>query len=331
MESREWRIDMLVGESNWRNWKFMVADLLALKRVYDVVQGRRKAPVEPEPIVEDATAAQRTDHAKQMAKFSKEISDYEYDCAQERTVIRMNISNEVRNRIANTNEPSEMWAKLCDIYEKKSINRVYSLLSQVMDAKKDPSVDMASHLAAMRVAWSDLQAASQQEDKAVFPESLLIVCIFKSLSQESYVEFYSVWDSMPKAERTIDRLEDMLVRRASFSTKEVVAETTIVDEIGLIATNPGGRRGGRQDQQRNDRGSVSEGATNNNKNNAMRRVIVCYCCSKLGHIARDCPVRLAKESAQYAGVVESECGLMCSAGGIAEKSAWHFDSGATRH
>ena len=304
----KFNIEKLTGAENWRQWKTEVEDQLVIRGVYDVILTEQIEPKKP-------VAEQGKEIAEDLqVKYLSDLNKFRLNISTARAVLYGCIDSGIKLKVAACVTPFQIWTKLCDIYEHNSTSRLRRLLNQVLSAKMEEGTDMSTHLAAMRSTWADLQRAAQQEEKVCIPECILIECIFKSLPQVEFKEFNSLWDTMAKSERTVDKLEQLLLERAS---RELVSGVTD-NSVGLLAKSTGGK-------------PKSGGKANGNKGGVgkFKSTVKCFVCKELGHYKRDCP----KYKAGNTGTGNGESLVCVEVSLIAQGNddSWYPDTGATRH
>src|SRR6266478_8114844 len=221
-------IEKLKGAANWRSWKMDVEDALVIKGVREFIQTEVPQPTRPEAN-EDAV-----DEAAALEKYLKNLRKFEQNFSLARSILRTALGDEAKMKVAACETPFAIWKKLQDVFEQNSTSRLRRLLTQLLRAKLTDSPDMATHLAKMRTNWVDLQTAAKQEEKISIPECILIECVFESLPQESYREFNSLWDTMSKESRTIDKLEQMLLERATRDSNSFL-DSNLEEPAGFLA------------------------------------------------------------------------------------------------
>src|SRR6266851_4391529 len=185
MDEMKIYVEKLNGVDNWRNWKMEVEDMLVIKDVFEMVMEEVSEPVNPGTL--DQTAKD---------KYLKELKAFKLKFSRARSILHCSLGADPRSKVLACTTPFQIWTKLHSIYEQKSTCRLRRLLAQIMRAKMESGVDMASHLARMRSNWADLQQAAQQEEEVSIPECILIECVFESLPKEQYREFNSLWDTL---------------------------------------------------------------------------------------------------------------------------------------
>src|SRR6267143_205838 len=347
MEHSSMRVEIrkLNGAANWRSWKMDIEDALVIKGVQEFIETEVEKPTAP-----------TSTEAKVLEKYQTDLRKHQQNFSLARSILRTSLGDEAEMKVAACETPFTIWRKLHDVFEQNSTSRLRRLLTQLLRAKLTDSPDMATHLAKMRTNWVDLQTAAKQEEKISIPECILIECVFESLPQESYREFNSLWDTMSKESRTIDKLEQMLLERATRDSNSFL-DSNLEEPAGFLAKSNAAKfgNGGKNAPQNggnqsggNRNGGVQNGGRNagNSKGNSNSNYVV-YCdyCSKKGHNAERCYNRIADEAAENdtgnasGNVARNEkqnISLVCVQSGLVTESMtvddnWYLDTGASQH
>ena len=325
MDDSKLKVEKLIGADNWRSWKIEIEDALVIKGVFEMVEEENLGPKDPG---QDADS-------KVKDKYKQDLKSYKLNIAVARSILRSSLGEDPKLKIAACETPFQIWTKLHDVYEQRSTCRLRRLLVQLLRAQKETSVDMGTHLARMRSNWADLQQAAQLEDKVSIPECILIECIFESLPKEQYKEFNSLWDTLAKSERTVDRLEQLLLDRAN---REVNSGSVSEESAGLLTkpahfVKPGGHS------------NSGKPGGQSKKVNFDKSKLPCNYCKELGHFINDCPKLKKKRALELTGGktggsnsaskstpgyvnVEVSAGLMVNG---ASDYSWYMDTGAAHH
>ncbi|CAI6350968.1 unnamed protein product [Macrosiphum euphorbiae] len=105
----------------------------------------------------------------------------------------------------NCDTTNGMWNKLLNVYEQKSDTSITTVQQKFYRYTMDQKDNIAGHI-------SKLENLSRQLKQLGEPisESMLITNIFMTLP-DSYRNFYSAWDSMNSANRTLEQLTPRLM------------------------------------------------------------------------------------------------------------------------
>lgn len=179
MESFKLKIDKLEGQKNWVDWKFQVLILLKSKGMMSVVEGKVKPPQEL-----DLTAK-----AEDVTKYDIELERYEKLEYGAQQIIVSSMTAPVRQLINMCHSSSEMWTKLCSVYEQKSEQRQDRLFNELFSVKTmNPADGVAKHISRLESIWIELQDETWKEDKVKLPDSLFVDRVLNTLPSD-YFEF----------------------------------------------------------------------------------------------------------------------------------------------
>ncbi len=331
MEHNNMRIEIekLDGATNWRSWKMDIEDALVIKGVAEFIREEQSAPTEP-----------ATENQELTAKYQVDLKKFNQQFSLARSVLRGTLGSEAKLKVSACETPYSIWRKLHDVYEQNSTSRLRRLLTQVLRAKKDADTDMGTHLGQMRANWVDLQNAAKQEENVSIPECILIECVFESLPQDSYREFSSLWDTLSKESRKIDKLEQLLLERATRETnsREFVSKVDDEEQVGFVVKSNGGSYNGVGKNGKNG-GNLQNGGKCGVGNSVSKSTGggvfkgVCYVCNKQGHMSRFCPDRRSGSSTGNESD-NSASNMMCANVSLVAKEvggAWYCDTGASQH
>ena len=103
----------------------------------------------------------------------------------------------------------DMWEKLISVYEQSSGHRLDMLYKQFFNIKKDPTDDTAKHISKLESLWNEMQNELLKPENLKLPESMLMCQIISTLLDD-YFDFKSLWESVPKEERSVNNLTQRL-------------------------------------------------------------------------------------------------------------------------
>ncbi|XP_035211821.1 uncharacterized protein LOC118185957 [Stegodyphus dumicola] len=125
------------------------------------------------------------------------------------------------------NSALAIWNELLSNFEKVSSVKLDTLLQQFFTfwIEKDESVMQS--LARLRTLWVDLQREQKLSGEGKLPQNLLAPRILSILPDDEYIEFKSQWDSMPKTEKSPEKLIEQINMRLQRRNQELRNESTI--------------------------------------------------------------------------------------------------------
>ncbi|GFY10328.1 retrovirus-related Pol polyprotein from transposon TNT 1-94 [Trichonephila clavipes] len=236
-------IEKLVGAANWSKWRRQIQLLLRHHDVHDVVCGDRKCPSLPADASSEAVAA----HVKAQKAFIKDDS-----VAQLILVGNMDDSNVELTSICDT--ANCVWEKLLSVYEQSSRQRLDRLMEKFFHNDKESEDDIVSRIAKLQRNFSELNDELRRVAKTTLTDLLLMSRIMSTLPSE-YLEFKSVWESVPIEERSVNKLTERL------RLIEMRLPSKSANSTALVATR---------------------------KKIFKKPERKCYVCHKPGHLAKDC-------------------------------------------
>lgn len=202
-----------------------------------------------------------------------------------------------------------MWDNLHHIYEQKSQTAVHILQQRWFQVSKDPTDDMATHIAKVEDLACKLRTLGEPVS-----DSAIIVKILMTLPT-SYSHFITAWESSSAGEKTLGNLvERLLIEETRLKGKEQM------ESEALAAMRRQGKSG--------------IGKKNFSKGKQERNPGICYGCNKGNHWKRDCPElkkKCEEDKKQSKGealmsvlttITDAYCGM---------EEQWYVDSGATDH
>jgi hypothetical protein len=131
--------------------------------------------------------------------------------------------------IMNCDTANEMWNKLLSIYEQVSDTSITIVQQKFYSYVMDPKDSIAGHI-------SKLENLSRQLKQFGVPisESMLITKILMTLP-DSYRHFYSAWDSLNSANRTLEQLTTPLMVEETRQVQGQEFRNDGVENIALTA------------------------------------------------------------------------------------------------
>uniref|UniRef100_A0ABD2WS01 CCHC-type domain-containing protein n=1 Tax=Trichogramma kaykai TaxID=54128 RepID=A0ABD2WS01_9HYME len=164
--------------------------------------------------------------------------------------------------ILNCETAKEMWDKLQAVYESKNELSMHALQQKWFSLKKDPSDDIATHIAKIEDLCCSLKAMIKPVSS-----SMMLTKIIMTLPKE-YNHFVSAWESVTNERKTIENLTSRLIM------EEVRLTETNAESNELMSRH-------KHSKKRSNSGNASKSHRQNNKDG-------CWSCGKGGHKQRDC-------------------------------------------
>jgi hypothetical protein len=259
------QIPKLVGRSNWVVWKRQIVSALEFHNFDDILTGTLTKP----PVL--AAGASADDIAAHEAAVLK----YKKANAYATNLLLLSVDPEPLRQIEAVSTARDMWTKLCTSFEKPSDQRLELLYRELLEFQYVPGDTVSSHIAKLKRIWGELQTESQRVDKCDLPQTLLLVRVLNTLPS-SYREFSTVWESVPRAQRTVEYLEERLnmlelrLREPTASECTVLLTKSNVHRPESVVRQPSGSA-----PQSNRRKDYSK--------------FKCHLCGEMGHIKYKCP------------------------------------------
>ncbi len=308
------QIPKLKGKSNWSVWKLQVESTLQYHDFEGILTGVIK---EPDPLEDGATNARMKEHDTALKTYKK-ANGYTV------TLLSTSVEEEPLQLILMFRTAKEMWTKLLSTYEQVSEQRLENLYLKLLDYRKDPADSVATHVSKLQKLWLELNEESTRVDKCKLPDTLLMMRILSTLP-DSYLDFRTTWESVPRTERSIDYLlERLTMVEMRIAKKTCDSEST--SSAALVARSHGATASSGKKYQ-----PSKKSADVNDKLKKDMSKIKCFKCGQLGHFQNKCQRtdssheqrEQKKGSALFGEALLSET--------VNDSDIWVSDTGATYH
>lgn len=288
------QIQKLEGASNWSKWRRQTELLLRHHEVLEIARGDMVVPTKPG---QGATEEQKR-------AFESELKNFNKSDALAQLILVSNLNDANVDLTASCDTAKAIWDKLFSVYEQSSGQRLDRLMESFFSSEKDPSEEIAAHVARLERNFRELNDELKKLVNTELPDLLLMSRIMSTLPSE-YFEFKSVWESVPLADRTVNKLTERL-RLIEMRLPERRSESS-----ALVATK-----------------KPTNGKFDKNKRK-------CFKCHREGHIARNCPTKKTESVPSSAGSSKREVApsgeAFVSIEGVTDTEQWLADSGASAH
>ena len=215
-------------------------------------------------------------HAKLSEVIVKDAKAKEDQKNEFNLIMMQALSTRQLLHIYNLEEPSLQWAKLLELHENASEDRVRTLTEELFNIKMSPEEDLATFLSKVmniRARLLDLQETIK--------DSMVITLILNKLPP-AYEQFRISWNQLSGTEATLTKLQSKLLQE-SFRLKE--KNPVPMSQVMEAGVKSGGR---------------SRGRSNASGGSSYLSKVVCFYCGIDGHKRNEC--RKLKEDVKNGSV-----------------------------
>jgi transposase InsO family protein len=273
----------------------------------DVVQGRLVAP---NTLQEDATAAQTATYKSALEVFNKADSNA-------LIILTTNMSDETLQKIMRFTTSREVWLELHKLFDGVSEDKVYNLCLQFFGFKRNPEVDIASHISKLKTLWSELKQEMMKDEANLELPDLFLICKILGTLPDDYFSFKSSWMLMSKSDRTVDNLTNQLCAyERALGTKEDESS----DQKALVVNSS---------KQASQQANVVD--------SKKKKKLICHYCKKPNHTVKVCRKWIAdgrppKSSNPEPGTNMTLVSITSTVmNSESSNKDWYVDNGATSH
>ena len=270
-----------LNESNFPTWKIQLKMYLISQDLFGVVNETEVAPA-------DTTTAEYSRYAKKRDKAL--------------AAIVLAIEPRLLYIIGEPQEPSEVWKKLTNTFQRKSWANKLRLRRKLYNLKLKEGDNMQDHLKIFVDIFSELAVVGDKVE-----EEDQVINVLASLP-DSYSTLVTALEAMDKV-----------------PSWEVVTERLLHEE----------------QKSANKQDSTCSAMVSQHNSSKMKKTIKCYNCGKVGHYKKNCRVPIDKTKRNYRSdakfvnvetTQERNITMFASAFSCnSSKSSWIIDSGASQH
>nr|DAD19723.1 TPA_asm: hypothetical protein HUJ06_021186 [Nelumbo nucifera] len=209
-----------------------------------------------------------------MRPFFKSRRKWKIKCGKALFALRTSINKEFIDHVRDVSSPKEVWDTLERLFSKKNTTRLQFLENELAISKQE-GMSISEYFLRIKNICAEI---SELDPKEKISDARLRQFLIRGLKMEytPFITSIQGWEKQP----SVEELESLL------SNQEALAKQ--------MAKNSNSER----DDVLFSKAKFSEGITNEKKSNGNspqgNKSFKCYRCRKLGHIKRNCPVKLSK-------------------------------------
>ena len=242
-------------------WKYHMEIIFEAKKVLRVVTGLEQRPI---PV----------NLAILTADELKRIEAWDEKNANARMFIRKSISQKILEKLTSCPTIASMWQKLCSLHLSRKPESVFTLQGKFFDYTMQPTDNISSHIQTiteMAMVLADLGH--------IVPEKMIISKIIYSLPP-SFNSIIVVWSNIPKANQTIDSLEERLLCHESLLQRQGGIDSDVDQAFFTRSASISQPRPFlKKEQHQRDLHYIRD----------LKARTKCYNCREVGHWSADCP------------------------------------------
>jgi hypothetical protein len=300
--SANYRIAQL-SKTNYDSWSVQVRFLLIEKGSWPYIDNVIKRPT---PTDDNEEAVLAWDLRDQLAMGH----------------IALEMESRLMNNVKHCKTSRELWLKLKETYQSKSVQTQTELLSQLTQFRMKEEDDMDDFLESYANSVYKICELGLIDMDALFSFFLLNAL---PASYDTTRQILSSENALPHMETIKSRLSQEARLRKNRGSKKP-------EEDALLSRNHRGPKNNNR-WKNNREGETNREPTNreptNREPSKKEPIIKCCHCGRIGHKGPDCRQKNPKPQAMAATEIMEETALGC--GDSSHPEAWCLDSGATSH
>lgn len=262
-------IEKLIDHESYKLWKVCTTVLFKANALYEIVNGSKK--------LNDLTK-------------DEEKADWIRKDARAQKIIITSVDRKFLFHVINCKTSSEMYTKLCELFERGAEEEVNNELQEYYNFKFENDMDMATFIMKIENMAFKLNVLDQN-----ISDKMIMNKIIASLPK-NYSYFKSAWDSTPRDEKTKSNL---IARLLAEESRNKTGETE-PNQVAFKVEEKKGKYNHNKPSCSSERkcficDSTSHLAKSCPKNTNSKREKYCRTCKKSNHWEKDCYFR-KKES-----------------------------------
>ncbi|BET02160.1 Reverse transcriptase (RNA-dependent DNA polymerase) [Nesidiocoris tenuis] len=290
-------IEKLVDATSFQVWKFQVTIIFKSQKSWNVVNGEESKP---------------ENDGKATEAWLKKDTDAQ-------RIIVTTIDKKLITMILNCETSSQMFSKLCSLFEGQKEQKMTDLYNDFFLYKYKKGQDMTSFVSEMENIVHKLKSLGQEiTDEMVI--SRLLVALPDYLKH-----FPTAWDSTPSSEKTLDNLTVRLIKEEARRSSAETETVPVAFKAGSFQRKSASKSGAISKRCFVCNGPhIARFCPNKNRNRSSGPLVVCTICKRTNHSEDDCYFRNKPSK-------NSEKVAFLSFDNIGSKEQFIIDSGCTQH
>ncbi|OXA44556.1 Copia protein [Folsomia candida] len=255
-----------LSSSNYARWKLEVSTALQSVELWDHCDGSKKRPV---PTASDPKV--------------DEIKKWDKEDAMARSCIIPLLDDRQINHVSNLSTAQEIWQKLKKVHDDTSALNKDQTLTRFFSYKINDDQSPVEGLEEIEKLANALRSLGSPQDSAS-----IIARVLTALPSK-YQSFKLAWDSVGKAEQTLENLHVRLQKMEKMETgeQECSSDSNNPSNVAFFA--------GKEQHRHEGKGKKNQGGKNNKASNKKKGA--CFYCKKDGHHIQECRSRIRDKAA----------------------------------